>query len=158
MEPKNIPQMIKDEYDDLINEQFMSRISFQGEQYPKIKPFLYYFDGNFTYFLATRYGEKLQLLENNPRVTVEIEKYKDDMSDYKFVTLSGRLVEVEGEEDKKEVKKWFVRMIKEKDLSKNVMAALRHSPEEPVEAIIEEERNLVLKLVNVDDITGLKSG
>ncbi len=158
MEPKKIPQMIKDEYDDLIKEQFMSRISFQGKEYPKIKPFLYYFDGDFIYFLATRYGEKLQLLEENPRVTVEIEKYEEDMSDYKFVTLSGRLVEVEEEEDKKEIKKRFVRMIEERDLSKNVMAALGHSPDEPVDAIIEEERNMVLKLVDLDDITGLKSG
>ncbi len=65
---------------------------------------------------------------------------------------------LEEEEDKKEIKKRFVRMIEERDLSKNVMAALGHSPDEPVDAIIEEERNMVLKLVDLDDITGLKSG
>lgn len=135
MEPKKIPQMIKEEYDGLISEQFMSRISFKGEKYPKIKPFLYYFDGSYIYFLAARYGEKLQLLKENPNVTVEIEKYTEDMSDYKFVTLSGRLVEVEDEEDRREVRKWFVRLIEERDLSKNIMAALGHSPEDPVDAL-----------------------
>ncbi len=158
MEPEKIPQMIKDEYDDLIKDNVMSRISFMGDDYPKIKPFIYYFDGEFIYFLATKYGEKLEYIKNNPKVTVEIEEYEPDLSNYKFVTLSGRLKIVEDEEEKNRVRKGFADMIEERDLSRNIMKAIGYSPDDPLEKIMEEDRNLVLKIVNVENITGLKNG
>lgn len=157
MDIEKIPRMIKEEYDDLIEKQYMCRISFMGAKYPLIKPFLYHFDGNYIYVLATKYGEKIKYLKENPPVTIEIERYSPDLSDYKFVTLSGRLVKLDDEDEKKNVRKEFVRLIKDRDLSKNVMFALGHSKEEPVEAIAREDRTLVLKLVEVEDITGLRS-
>ncbi|KXA95474.1 pyridoxamine 5'-phosphate oxidase [candidate division MSBL1 archaeon SCGC-AAA259I07] len=158
MKLKKLPLMQKKEYDELIKNQFMCRISFKGEKYPQIKPFLYVFDGKYLYFLATKYGEKLRFIDKDPHVTVEIENYTEDLSDYRFVTLSGKLEKVEEEEAKKEVRGKFVRLIKERDLSKVVMTALGHSKNEPVENIAEKERNIVLKLVDVEDITGLKKG
>ena len=71
-----IPLMSREEYDEFISENFMSRIAFNGE-YPYIAPFLYVFDGEHIYFLSTRYGRKIELLRNNP-VAVEIENYKPD--------------------------------------------------------------------------------
>ncbi len=153
-----IPSMKKIEYDQLINEEYMSRIAFKGEKYPYVAPFLYVFDGNFMYFLSTKYGKKVRYFQQNPYVCVEVEKYSPDLSAYNFMTLLGRLVEVEDENEKKVIREKFFRLIKDKNLSKNIMAALGHSPEEPIESIVREDRTFIWKLVDVKEIIALKNG
>ena len=153
-----IPSMKKIEYDQLISEGYMSRIAFKGEKHPYIAPFLYVFDGNFMYFLSTKYGKKVRYFQQNPHVCVEVEKYSPDLSAYNFMTLLGRLVEVEDENEKKVIREKFVRLIKDKNLSKNIMAALGYSPEEPIESIVREDRTFIWKLVDVKEIIALKSG
>jgi nitroimidazol reductase NimA-like FMN-containing flavoprotein (pyridoxamine 5'-phosphate oxidase superfamily) len=153
MEIVKIPRMEKREYDRLIAEGYISRIAFMGKEYPYIAPFLYVFDGKFMYFLST----KIQYYRQNPSVSVEVEKYSQTLSSYIFVTLSGRLVEVEDVREKKVIREKFVRLIKDKKLSKNIIAALGHAPEEPLEAISQEERSLVWKLVDVKNIVALKN-
>lgn len=152
-----IPRLEREEYDKLISEQFVSRVIFNGDKYPYIAPFIYVFDGQNIFFLPTNYGKKIEYFKQNPRVTVEIESYSEDLSDYKFVVLFGRLKEVEDEDEKREVKSRFVDLIRNKNLSPNIMKALGHSPNDPLESIVNEERNLVWKLVDVEDIMGFKS-
>lgn len=154
-----MPRMGKTEYDRLVKEQYICRIAFKGEEHPYIAPFLYVFDGRFMYFLSTNYGKKVQYFRNNPNVIVEIENYSPDLSTFSFVALPGRLVEVEELGQKSRVRESFVNLIKSKGLSSNVLSALGHSPEEPVEVLLAGERNLVWKLegVKVDEILGLKS-
>ena len=108
---------------------------FKGE-YPYITPFIYVFDGNFLYFLSTKYGKKIKRFQTNPKVAVEIEKYKDDLSEYRFVTLQGSIKQVEDYNEKLNVKKRFVKLIQDKSLSKNILAALGHSPNDELESII----------------------
>jgi len=156
MDLVKIPLMSKEEYDELIRERYVSRIAFKGE-YPYIAPFLYVFNGEFIYFLSTKYGKKINMFRQNPHVAVEIEKYSDDLSEYKFVTLQGRIEEVKDNTEKNEVKKLFVNMIKKNNLSLNVLAAVGHSPKDPLESLIEEERSFVWKLNNVKDIIGIKN-
>jgi uncharacterized protein len=151
-----IPSMNKNEYDEFIKQQYLSRIAFKGD-YPYIAPFLYVFDGNFIYFLSTKYGKKVELLSNDPQVAVEIEHYERDMSSYRFVTLRGQIKEVVDEGEKLKVREMFVEMIQEKNLSQNILAALGHSPEDPLESIITEERSFVWKLTNVKEIVALKN-
>jgi hypothetical protein len=52
-----------------------------------------------------------------------------------------------------------VQLIKNRGLSPNVLSALGHSPNEPLEALLAEERNSVWKLVgvNVKEILGLRN-
>ena len=151
-----VPLMNKKEYDELIREGYVSRIGFQGE-YPYIAPFMYVFDGSFIYFLSTKYGKKIQRFQDNPQVAVEIEKYEDDLSDYRFVTLQGSIEQVEDLDEKLVVRKLFLDLIMNKSLSKNVLAALGHSPDDELESIIKEERSYVWKLVNVENIIGIKT-
>jgi uncharacterized protein len=150
--------MEKSEYYTLINEEYICRIAFKGESHPYIAPFLYIFDGQFMYFLSTKYGKKLQHFKQNPSVTVEVEKYTPDLSNFAFVALSGRIEEVQDQGIKNIVRHKFVEMIKKKNLSSNVLSALGHSPDEPIDALLTEERNSVWKLagVNAGGILGLK--
>jgi len=157
MEIVKMPNMGKKEYDRLIREQYIARIVFKGEKYPYIAPFLYVFDEKYLYFLSTRYGKKIEYFRQNPYVTVEIERYDPDLSNYAFVSLSGHLIEVTNEVSKKEVREQFIRLIREKNLSENIMIALGHSSQDPTEAIVHEERNVIWKLTDVRKITGLKN-
>ena len=74
------------------------------------------------------------------------------------MSLQGFLEEVKDPSRKKEVRKLFVDMIKNKTLSPRVLSALGHSPSEPIEALEREERSMVWKLVGVKDIVALKNG
>lgn len=157
MEIVKIPRMEKKEYDLLIEEGYISRIAFQGEKYPYIAPFLYVFDGKFLYFLSTKYGKKIEYFRKSPYVSVEIERYTSDLSNYTFVTMQGRLEEVEDSIEKKLIREQFVNLIAEKHLSGNILGALGHSPDDPPEVIAREERSLVWRLVGVKDLVALKN-
>ncbi|MDI6875464.1 MAG: pyridoxamine 5'-phosphate oxidase family protein [Methanomicrobiales archaeon] len=157
MEIVKIPRMEKQDYDRLIRDNYMSRIAFRGEEFPYMAPFLYVFDGRYLYFLPTKYGKKIELYKNDPSVIVEIEQYAPDLSSYHFVTLQGELAEVTGEDAKRAIKERFVARIKEKRISKKFLAALGHSPAEPVEALLHGDRTLVWKLTNVREIVALKN-
>lgn len=157
MEIVKIPRMEKEEYDSLIEKGYICRIAFQGEKYPYIAPFLYVFDGKFLYFLSTKYGKKLDYFRKSPYVAVEVEKYTRDLSSYTFVSMQGYLKEVTDSIEKKLIRQEFVDLIKERNLSKNILAALGHSPQDPPEAIAMEERSLVWKLTGVMDMVALKN-
>jgi len=153
-----IPRMNKEEYDKLISENHVSRIAFGGDDFPYIAPFMYIFneEEKFLYFLSTNYGKKIDLFNKNPNVAVEIEKYNLDMSSYKFITLQGRIIEVQDEDEVEEIKKQFVNMIHEK-LSTKALAALGYSANESPESILKEDRALVWKLIDVKNIVALKN-
>ncbi len=149
--------MNKEEYDTLIRENYISRIAFKGEQHPYVAPFLYVFDGHHLYFLSTKYGKKIQLYEQNANVAVEIDRFSSDMSSYTFVTLLGRLTEVTDEGEGTRIREEFVNTIKRRGLSLNVVAALGHSPTEPLAAVVRENRSLIWRLDDVTDIIALKN-
>jgi len=157
-EPAKIPRMAKAEYDALIERQYISRIAFGGKGHPYIAPFMYISDKKFLYFLSTKYGRKMEYFKVNPDVSVEIEEYAPDLSTFTFVSLQGRLEEVIDPALKKRVRKQFVGMIAKNRLSPHVLTALGHSRNDPVDAILREERSVVWKLVGVKDIVALKNG
>lgn len=157
MEIVKIPRMEKREYDKLIEQGYISRIAFQGEKYPYIAPFLYTFDGKFLYFLSTKYGKKIEYFKKSPYVSVEVERYSKDLSCYTFVTMQGFLTEVTDSIDKKIARERFVHLIKSRNLSMNILAALGHSPLDPPENIAMEERSLVWRLTGVKDLIALKN-
>jgi nitroimidazol reductase NimA-like FMN-containing flavoprotein (pyridoxamine 5'-phosphate oxidase superfamily) len=158
MDPVKIPKMPKAEYDSLIKRQYVSRIAFGACEHPYIAPFMYVFDGKYLYFLSTKYGRKIEYFNSNPKVSVEIEEYAPDLSAFTFVSLQGFLEEVKDSSQKKKVREQFVGMIKNKGLSPRVLTAFGHTPHDAPEAIVQEERSMVWKLVGVKDIVALKNG
>lgn len=150
--------MDRSEYDLLVEDEFICRIAFKGGDHPYIAPFLYVFDGRFMYFLSTRYGKKVQYFRQNPLVTVEVERFAPDLSSFSFVAIPGRIEEVLDPEIKSVVRQKFVELIRKENLSSNVLSALGHRPDEPIDALLKDEKNSVWRLtsVNVRDILGLK--
>ena len=157
MDILKIPRMEKQEYDRLIKENYVGRIAFKGDSHPYVAPFLYVFDGHNLFFLSTKYGKKIQYFNENPNVAVEIERISLDLSSYTFVTLLGRIDEVTDIAEGRRVRQQFVTLIKTRGLSSNVFAALGHSPTEPLESIVNENRSLVWKLDRVEEIVALKN-
>ena len=153
-----IPMMNKEEYDKLIKENHISRIAFSGDNYPYIVPFIYVFDEHkkFIYFLSTKYGKKISLFKKNPNVAVEIEKYNENMSEYKFITLQGTIIEVKDNTERKDIKKRFINLIQRK-LSNKALAALGYSSDKSPNSIFNEERVLLWKLIDVENIVALKN-
>jgi len=152
-----IPRMEKYEYDRLINDNYICRIAFRGDNFPYIAPFLYSFDGKYLYFLPTRYGRKIDYFNQDPHVSVEIEYYSSDFSNYKFVSLQGTLEEINDNSEKQRVRSDFVDLIRSRKLSFNVMAALGYMASDPLEIIIQKDRNMVWRLTDVKKIIALKN-
>jgi hypothetical protein len=119
---------------------------------------MYVFDGKYLYFLATKYGRKMDYFRANPKVSVEIEEYAPDLSSFHFVCLQGLLEEVQDPSQKKKVREQFRDMITGKRLSPRVLTAIGHNPGDSPDAIVAEERTSVWKLVGVKDIVALKNG
>lgn len=158
MDPVKIPKMSKAEYDELIRRQYVSRIAFGASGHPYVAPFVYVFDGKYLYFLSTRYGRKMEFFKSNPKVSVEIEEYAPDLSAFTFVSLQGMLEEVQDAGRKKNVREQFVAMMAKNRLSPRVLTAFGYRPEDRPDAIVNEERTMVWKLVGVTDIVALKNG
>lgn len=152
-----IPRMEKHEYDNLIKENYICRIAFKGDDFPYVIPFLYSFDGKYLYFLPTRYGRKIDYFHKDPHVSVEIENYSNDFSSYKFITLQGTLEEINDDKEKKKAKSDFIDLIKKRNLSSNVLFALGYENNDPLEIIIQEDRNMVWRLTGVKEIVALKN-
>jgi nitroimidazol reductase NimA-like FMN-containing flavoprotein (pyridoxamine 5'-phosphate oxidase superfamily) len=153
-----IPALSQEECKKIITAEYLCRIAFHGEKYPYLAPFLYVGQNNHLYFLSANYGAKIKYFRENPLVVVEIEQTVSDLSRCRFVTLYGRLQEIQDSEEKKTIRKAFVSLIQEKKLSKNIIAALGHSPEENLDALEAEGRSLVWKLIEIDRISGLQLG
>ncbi|PVX25201.1 MAG: pyridoxamine 5'-phosphate oxidase [Candidatus Bathyarchaeum sp.] len=86
-----LPKMTKEEMWKLIRRQRLCRIAFKGTDYPYMAPFQYVVLDDVLYFHFTDYGTKMKLLENDKRVCVEIEEYREDLSEYSFIVLRGTL-------------------------------------------------------------------
>ncbi|GAB6055138.1 hypothetical protein JCM15415_04540 [Methanobacterium movens] len=58
---------------------------------------------------------------------------------------------------KKEIRSKFAELIKDRELSKKIMAALGHDPDDPLACLVEMECSFVWKLVDVKEIIALKN-
>ncbi len=151
-----LPRMKDREIEKLIREQMICRIAFKGDDYPYIAPFQYVFIDGSLYFHFTDYGRKMWLIERDNRVCVEIESYKPDLSEYKFIVLRGSLKVVT---DPKEREKVIGRMAAEgqQKLSNNFLAAHGFNKEEGWSSFIPEKPMVIVKLEDVNEILGLSS-
>ena len=96
----DLPEMSHKEMDELIKKQLLCRISFHDEPFPYTIPMEYYYFGDVIYFHFTTTGKKMELLNKNPNVTVEIDWHNDTLTDYRSVILKGKLNPVENQPER----------------------------------------------------------
>jgi hypothetical protein len=141
----------------LIRRQRLCRIAFKGKEYPYMAPFQYVVLGDSLYFHFTDYGTKMKLIENDKRVCVEIEEYREDLSEYSFIVLRGTLKVVT---DTKERAKALQELADEGEqrLSPNFLPAHGFKKEDGWGSLTPTNSSLVaVKLEHVTQEIGLKS-
>jgi nitroimidazol reductase NimA-like FMN-containing flavoprotein (pyridoxamine 5'-phosphate oxidase superfamily) len=149
--------MSKKEMWELIRKQNLCRIAFKGAEYPYIAPFQYVILNNTLYFHFTDYGKKMKLIKKDKKVCVEIEEYKKDLSEYKFIVLRGTLkLVINSMERTKALQK--IANDGKQNLSPNFLPAHGFRKQDGWSSITEEDNSLVVvKLVNITQEIGLKS-
>jgi uncharacterized protein len=155
VETIKLPKMKDSEIADLINEQFLCRVAFKGTTYPYIAPFQYSVVNGTIYLHFTEYGRKMNFLEQGTAVSVEIERYTPNLSEYAFVVLTGRLKLVENLEERKAAVKKMAELGKKK-LSSNFLVAHGFSKGSEWLNFSESQEILIIKL-EVTEKMGLKS-
>jgi nitroimidazol reductase NimA-like FMN-containing flavoprotein (pyridoxamine 5'-phosphate oxidase superfamily) len=153
--PVKLPKMSHEEVQQLLGDQFICRIAFNGGEYPYLAPFRYIMIDGVLYFHFTDYGKKMDLLEQNNRVCVQIESYLPDLSDYNFVSLRGRLVKVTDPMEYKQAVGVFSET-GSNAISTNFLAAHGFNPADGWKALTGEDL-VIMKLVDIVERVGLKS-
>ena len=148
--------MSRKEIDDLIGEQFLCRIAFRGKDSVHIAPFQYVFMNKRLYFHFTDYGNKMDFIKEGFPVSVEIEKYAPDLSEYAFVILTGTLKLVVEEEERRLVIQKMAEIGSAK-LSTNFLYAHGFQSQNGWSAFNAEQSILIMRLEKVTSIKGLKS-
>ena len=152
-----LPKMNKQEMWKLIRRQRLCRIAFKGAKYPYMAPFQYVVLDGVLYFHFTDYGKKMKLIENDKHVCVEIEEYKEDLSEYSFIVLRGTLKVVADQQERINALEKLAEEGETK-LSPNFLPAHGFDKEDGWSSLLSTERPLViLKLENVTQESGLKS-
>lgn len=152
-----LPKMSKQEMWKLIRRQRLCRIAFKGTKYPYMAPFQYVVLDGILYFHFTDYGKKMKLIESDKHVCVEIEEYKEDLSEYRFIVLRGNLRVVT---DKQERSRALEQLSEEGEtkLSLNFLPAHGFNEEDGWSSLTSNKMNLVIiKLENITQEIGLKS-
>jgi nitroimidazol reductase NimA-like FMN-containing flavoprotein (pyridoxamine 5'-phosphate oxidase superfamily) len=110
----------------------------------------------FFIFISPITVKKMNLLQKDNRVCVEIEKYQPNLSEYSFVVLSGTL-EVVGDplERAKVIRKMAVEA--KRKLSENLLHAHGFKKDEGWSALTAKKPLVIVKLKNVTQEIGLKS-
>lgn len=155
MSPVKLPKMSKDEIEKLLGDQFICRIAFNGGEYPYLAPFRYIMIDDVLYFHFTDYGKKMNLVEQNNKVCVQLESYLPDLSEYNFVSLRGRLEKVTNTREYNEAVRLFSKT-GEKEISSKFLAAHGFNPEDGWGALSGDDL-VIMKLVDIVERVGLKS-
>ena len=117
-----LPEMNEKEISEAIERENLCRIGFIDGKYPYISPFQYIYFQNSMYFHFTDYGKKKRILEKNRNVCVSIEHFADDLSEYFFISMQGKLILLEDESEKKMVLRKMIESAKNK-FSSNFISA-----------------------------------
>lgn len=149
-----LPAMSKEETDALLKSQRICRMALNDSPHPYIIPLDYvYMDGKL-YFHFANYGRKVELYRRDPHVSVEIDKYNDDITDYRSVTLMGRLADVKDKNEKEKAAQALLNSIMARGGAGRVAA--RHGFDCMDHDVLMSSGSLLLRL-DVDDTVALKS-
>jgi nitroimidazol reductase NimA-like FMN-containing flavoprotein (pyridoxamine 5'-phosphate oxidase superfamily) len=151
-----LPRMRRQDIEEVLRDQMICRIAFKGDDHPYMAPFQYVFMDGTMYFHFTDYGKKMQLIEKDRRVAVEVERYKPDLSEYCFVVMRGSLEEVEDRDERAEAIRRMSEEAKAR-LSEKFLVAHGFRPEEGWSALSAKKPLKIVKLTDVAERIGLTS-
>ncbi|MCD1293414.1 flavin-nucleotide-binding protein [Methanocella sp. CWC-04] len=149
-----LPKMSEEEVKEMLRSCRICRMALNDDPQPYIIPLDYVFINDKIYFHFANYGRKVDLFNKNPNVCVEIDKYNEDITDYKSVTLMGRLSLVRDTKEKEEASEALLASIGSRGGKEKVAA--RHGFECMDKKTLSSKESLLLRL-DVRDYIALKS-
>ncbi len=149
-----LPAMSKQDVDRLLSSSRISRMAFNDSPWPYIVPLDYVYADGKLYFHFANYGKKVELFQKDPHVSVEVDRFNSDITDYESVTLMGTLVKVTDPGEKKMASRALLETIRSHGGEKNVAA--RHGYERLDLDTLSSEGSLLLRL-DVADYVALQS-
>ena len=151
-----LPKMNEYEIKTAIEKENICRIAFIDKDFPYIAPFQYVFLNNTLYFHITDYGKKKKILAKNDRICLSIENFKQDLSDYYFISIRGKLEKVTDENEKQEI---ILKMVNEasKKYSANFLSAHGFERKEGWKTFSTEKSINIFKLIELKKRIGLQA-
>ena len=122
MDIVKLPEMSNKEIIEALKSKNICRIGFIDGDFPYISPFQYVYLNNSMYFHFTDYGKKKRILRKNSNVCVSIEQFSDDLSEYFFISMQGKLIILDDKEEKEMVLRKMIENAKE-NFSTNFLSA-----------------------------------
>lgn len=149
-----LPAMTAADVEQLLSSQKLCRMALNDEPQPYIIALDYmYMDGKL-YFHFADYGRKMDLIRNNPNVSVEIDNFCEGAPDFDTVLLMGKLELVTDSEEQKKVAEALLSSTDERGGERNVAA--RHGLESLDIAGLTSRPSAMYRL-NVNDYVALRS-
>jgi hypothetical protein len=149
-----LPSMSRQEVDRLLESVRICRMAFNDSPWPYIIPLDYVYVNGKMYFHFADYGKKVELFKKDPHVSVEVDRFNADITEYESVTLMGTLSRVADPEEKKMASGALLETMESRGGEKNVAA--RHGYERLDRGTLSSASSMVLRL-DVADYVALKS-
>lgn len=89
-----LPSMSKREVEELLKNSRIFRLAFNDMPQPYIIPLDYVYMNGKMYFHFAGYGKKMSLFKKDPHVSVEVDRYNDNIKEYESVNLMCTLAKV----------------------------------------------------------------
>jgi nitroimidazol reductase NimA-like FMN-containing flavoprotein (pyridoxamine 5'-phosphate oxidase superfamily) len=139
-----LPVMTRKETEGLLKSCRICRMALHDRPHPYLICLDYAYKGGKMYFHFADYGRKMGLFIKDPNVSVEVDRYNKDVTDYMNATLMGRLVMVTDAAEKKKAAKALVEAIEPKAGKKKVAA--RHGYKKLDVETLSSPRSVLLRL------------
>lgn len=149
-----LPKMDEKETQDLLRSGRICRMALNDSPQPYIIPLDYVYLNGKMYFHFANYGKKVDLYNKSPYVCVEVDQYNEDITDYRSVTLMGKLTRVTDNREKEMAADALLNSISSRGGQKNVAA--RHGFNCLDRNVLTSDEEILLRL-DVSDYIALKS-
>jgi nitroimidazol reductase NimA-like FMN-containing flavoprotein (pyridoxamine 5'-phosphate oxidase superfamily) len=149
-----LPALAGEEVETLLGSQKICRMALNDDPQPYIiaLDFLY-IDGRL-YFHFADYGRKMDMIQRNPGVSVEVDNFCEGAPEFHTITLMGRLDKVTDKSEMAKVAKALIDTVKARGGKKNV--AVRHGLKTLTAKALTSPPSAIYRL-NVSDYVALKS-
>ena len=151
-----LPKMDEEEIKKELENNDICRIAFIDNIFPYISPFQYLLINDSLYFHFTDYGKKKKILNKNNNVCVSIENFKDDLSEYLFISIQGKLIKIENGEKRALIIKKMIQRAKNK-YSVNFLSVHGFDKNKGWEDFESDKSIIIYKLKEEKERIGLKS-
>ncbi|OPY28051.1 MAG: Pyridoxamine 5'-phosphate oxidase [Methanocella sp. PtaU1.Bin125] len=149
-----LPEMSSEEIEHLLSSQKICRMALNDRPQPYIIALDYIYDDGEMYFHFADYGRKMDLIKNDPHVSVEVDDFCAEVPNFSTITLMGELVKVTSKAEKERAARDLRDTAEQRGGAKNVAA--RHGFTDLDMETLTSRRSAVYRL-EARDYVALKS-